>query len=102
MSFGWGSTQRPLVVASRGDHAAGHHEVGNPRRHRDASRGRLRTVVATACHCRHHLRAGGGRVINGAAPTDYDVVVVGSGIAGLSAALSATPSARVAVVTKGA
>jgi aspartate 1-decarboxylase len=27
MSFGWGSTQRPLVVASRGDHAAGHHEV---------------------------------------------------------------------------
>ena len=41
-------------------------------------------------------------MINGAAPTDYDVVVVGSGIAGLSAALSATPSARVAVVTKGA
>src|ERR1700726_910803 len=110
MSFGWGSTQRPLVVASRGDHAAGHHEVGNPRRHRDASRGRLRTVVATArrlagdfaCHCRHHLRAGGGRVINGAAPTDYDVVVVGSGIAGLSAALTAAPRARVVVVTKGA
>ncbi|MGA8522573.1 MAG: FAD-dependent oxidoreductase, partial [Candidatus Dormiibacterota bacterium] len=41
-------------------------------------------------------------MINSAAPTDYDVVVVGSGIAGLSAALSATPSARVAVVTKGA
>jgi len=41
-------------------------------------------------------------VINGAAPTDYDVVVVGSGIAGLSAALTAAPRARVAVVTKGA
>jgi L-aspartate oxidase len=41
-------------------------------------------------------------VIHGAAPTDYDVVVVGSGIAGLSAALTAAPSARVVVVTKGA
>ena len=41
-------------------------------------------------------------MINGAAPTDYDVVVVGSGIAGLSAALTAAPRARVAVVTKGA
>jgi L-aspartate oxidase len=41
-------------------------------------------------------------VITTAAPTDYDVVVVGSGIAGLSAALTAAPSARVAVVTKGA
>jgi len=41
-------------------------------------------------------------VIRAAAPTDYDVVVVGSGIAGLSAALTAAPSARVAVVTKGA
>jgi L-aspartate oxidase len=41
-------------------------------------------------------------VIKGAAPTDYDVVVVGSGIAGLSAALTAAPHARVAVVTKGA
>ncbi len=35
-------------------------------------------------------------------PTDYDVVVVGSGIAGLYAALTAAPRARVAVVTKGA
>src|SRR5579863_8487770 len=33
---------------------------------------------------------------------DYDVVVVGSGVAGLSAALTAAPHARVAVVTKGA
>jgi L-aspartate oxidase len=41
-------------------------------------------------------------VINGAASADYDVVVVGSGIAGLSAALTAAPRARVAVVTKGA
>jgi L-aspartate oxidase len=41
-------------------------------------------------------------VITTAKPTDYDVVVVGSGIAGLSAALTAAPSARVAVVTKGA
>jgi L-aspartate oxidase len=41
-------------------------------------------------------------VITAAAPTDYDVVVVGSGIAGLSAALTAAPRARVAVVTKGA
>jgi L-aspartate oxidase len=41
-------------------------------------------------------------VINGATPTDYDVVIVGSGIAGLSAALTAAPRARVAVVTKGA
>ena len=41
-------------------------------------------------------------MINGAAPTDYDLVVVGSGIAGLSAALTAAPRARVAVVTKGA
>jgi L-aspartate oxidase len=41
-------------------------------------------------------------VINGATPTDYDVVIVGSGIAGLSAALTASPRARVAVVTKGA
>jgi L-aspartate oxidase len=41
-------------------------------------------------------------VITTANPTDYDVVVVGSGIAGLSAALNAAPSARVAVVTKGA
>jgi L-aspartate oxidase len=41
-------------------------------------------------------------VITTVAPTDYDVVVVGSGIAGLSAALTAAPSARVAVVTKGA
>jgi L-aspartate oxidase len=41
-------------------------------------------------------------MIKTAAPTDYDIVVVGSGIAGLSAALTAAPSARVAVVTKGA
>jgi len=41
-------------------------------------------------------------VITTVAPTDYDVVVVGSGIAGLSAALTAAPSARVVVVTKGA
>jgi L-aspartate oxidase len=41
-------------------------------------------------------------VITTVAPTDYDVVVVGSGIAGLSAALTAAPNARVAVVTKGA
>jgi L-aspartate oxidase len=41
-------------------------------------------------------------VITTARPTDYDVLVVGSGIAGLSAALTAAPSARVAVVTKGA
>lgn len=41
-------------------------------------------------------------MITTAAPADYDVVVVGSGIAGLSAALTAAPSARVAVVTKGA
>jgi succinate dehydrogenase/fumarate reductase flavoprotein subunit len=41
-------------------------------------------------------------VINGAEATDYDVVVVGSGIAGLSAALTAAERARVAVVTKGA
>ena len=37
-----------------------------------------------------------------APPTDYDVIVVGSGIAGLYAALTAAPRARVAVVTKGA
>ena len=41
-------------------------------------------------------------MITTAAPTDYDIVVVGSGIAGLSAAMTAAPSARVAVVTKGA
>ena len=41
-------------------------------------------------------------MIKTAAPTDYDIVVVGSGIAGLSAALTAAASARVAVVTKGA
>jgi L-aspartate oxidase len=41
-------------------------------------------------------------VITTVAPPDYDVVVVGSGIAGLSAALTAAPNARVAVVTKGA
>ena len=41
-------------------------------------------------------------MITTAAPADYDIVVVGSGIAGLSAALIAAPSARVAVVTKGA
>ena len=117
MSFGWGSTQRPLVVASRGDHAAGHHEV----------RASQRRVVATAgfqhssglahssagCMLAHPWRGmsmhsitmverASSRVINGATPTDYDVVVVGSGIAGLSAALTAAPHARVAVVTKGA
>src|SRR5450432_3959888 len=31
----------------------------------------------------------------------YDVIVVGGGIAGLTAALTASPRARVAVVTKG-
>jgi L-aspartate oxidase len=41
-------------------------------------------------------------VITTVAPADYDVVVVGSGIAGLSAALTAAPNARVALVTKGA
>src|SRR3984957_4182347 len=41
-------------------------------------------------------------MITATAPTDYDVVFFGSGIAGLSAALTAAPRARVAVVTKGA
>jgi L-aspartate oxidase len=41
-------------------------------------------------------------VTTAARSRDYDVVVIGSGIAGLSAALTAAPSARVAVVTKGA
>ncbi len=48
---------------------------------------------------------GGNPLLNsaiGRAGETYDLIVVGGGIAGLTAALTASPRARVAVVTKGA
>lgn len=50
-------------------------------------------------------RCGGGRLLKSqqfGVGEAFDVVVVGTGIAGLVAALTASPRARVAVVTKGA
>ena len=83
------------MARNNNKNATGPHEIGEPPCHRDTGRSRLRRI---ACAGRTPLN---GSPEPSVAQHAFDVIVIGSGIAGLCAALTAAPRARVALLTKG-